>query len=103
MIVSTDTQEKMELFNKVRTSFVQAINRESQDNQNAIFLDREIWEKATPALKTLYSFRQDNDLKLLLNEVPNRDNIRRIDLQKIAESPSEGLVRFMTELYNEFH
>ena len=101
MIVSTDTQEKMELFNKVRTSFVQAINRESQDNQNALFLDREIWEKATPALKTLYSFRQDNDLKLLLNEVPNRGNIRRIALQKIAESPSEGLVRFMTELYNE--
>ena len=101
MIVSTDTQEKMELFNKVRTSFVQAINRESQDNQNALFLDREIWEKATPVLKTLYSFRQDNDLKLLLNEVPNRGNIRRIDLQKIAESPSEGLVRFMTELYNE--
>ena len=101
LIVSTDTQEKMELFKKVRTSFVQAINRESQDNQNALFLDREIWEKATPALKTLYSFRQDNDLKLLLNEVPNRGNIRRIDLQKIAESPSEGLVRFMTELYNE--
>ena len=101
MIVSTDTQEKLELFKKVRTSFVQAINRESQDNQNALFLDREIWEKATPALKTLYSFRQDNDLKLLLNEVPNRGNIRRIDLQKIAESPSEGLVRFMTELYNE--
>ena len=91
----------LELFKKVRTSFVQAINRESQDNQNALFLDREIWEKATPALKTLYSFRQDNDLKLLLNEVPNRGNIRRIDLQKIAESPSEGLVRFMTELYNE--
>ena len=63
MIVSTDIQEKMELFKKVRLSFVQAINRESQDNQNALFLDREIWEKATPALKTLYSFRQDNDLK----------------------------------------
>ena len=103
MIVSTDIQEKMELFKKVRLSFVQAINRESQDNQNALFLDHEMWEKATPALKTLYSFRQDNDLKLLLNEVPNRGNIRRIDLQKIAESPSEGVVRFMTELYNELH
>ena len=101
MIVSIDIQEKMELFKKVRLSFVQAINRESQDNQNALFLDREIWEKATPALKTLYLFRQDNDLKLLLQNVPNRGNIRRIDLQKIAESPSEGLVRFMTELYNE--
>ena len=101
MIVSTDIEEKMELFKKVRISFVQTINRESQNNQNALFLDRETWEKATPALKTLYSFRQDNDLKLLLNEVPNRGNIRRIDLQKIAESPSEGLVRFMTELYNE--
>ena len=62
-----------------------------------------MWEKATPALKTLYSFRQDNDLKLLLNEVPNRGNIRRIDLQKIAESSSEGLVQFMTDLYNELH
>jgi hypothetical protein len=101
MIVSTDIEEKMDLFNKVRTSFVQAINRESRDNQNALFLDREIWEDATPALKTLYSFRQDNDLKLLLNEVPNRGNIQRIDLHKIAESPSDGLVRFMTELYNE--
>ena len=103
MIVSTDIQEKMELFKKVRLSFVQAINRESQDNQNALFLDREIWEKATPALKTLYSFRQDDDVKLLLQNIPNRGNIRRIDLQKIAESPSDGLVRFMTELYNELY
>jgi hypothetical protein len=103
MIVSTDIQEKMELFKKVRLSFVQAINRESQDNQNALFLDREIWEKATPVLKTLYSFRQDDDVKILLQNVPNRGNIRRIDLQKITESPSEGLVRFMTELYNELH
>ena len=101
MIISTDVQEKMELFKKVRLSFIQAINRESQDNQNALFLDRETWEKATPALKTLYSFRQDDDVKLLLQNVPNRGNIRRIDLQKIAESPSEGFVRFMTELYNE--
>ena len=103
MIISTDVQEKMELFKKVRLSFIQAINRESQDNQNALFLDRETWEKATPALKTLYSFRQDDDVKLLLQNVPNRGNVRRIDLQKIAESPSDGLVRFMTELYNELH
>ena len=101
MIVSTDIQEKMELFKKVRLSFVQAINRESQGDKNALFLDREICEEATPALKTLYSFRQDDDVKLLLQNVPNRGNIRRIDLQIIAESPSDELVRFMTELYNE--
>ena len=29
MIVSTDVQEKMELFKKVRLSFIQAINRET--------------------------------------------------------------------------
>ena len=72
MIVSTDIEEKMELFKKVRLSFVHAINRESQDNQNALSLDREIWEKATPALKTLYSFRQDDNVKLLLQNVSNR-------------------------------
>ena len=103
MIMSTDIEEKIDLFKKVRISFIRAINEEKQDNQNALFLDREIWEKATPALKTLYSFRQDDDVKLLLQNVPNRGNIHRIDLQKIAESPSEGLVRFMTELYNELH
>ena len=94
MIIGTDIQEKLELLKKIKLSFVQAINRESQDNQNELFLDRDIWEKATPALKTLYSFQQENDLKLLLNEVPNRGNIQRIDLQKISESPSEGLIRF---------
>ena len=103
MIIGTDIQGKLELLKKIKLSFVQAINRESQDNQNALFLDRDIWEKTTPALKTLYSFQQDDDVKLLLNEVPNCGNIQRIDLQKISESPSEELIRFMTELYNELH
>ena len=80
--------------------FTRGINTEERGIEKPSHVNMEIWNTATPALKTLYAFRQDDDFKRLLADAPNRGNIKRIDVQALAEHPSEGFVRFMTELYN---
>ena len=100
MIMNESAEEKIELFKNVRKIFNRGVNDEERGIEKPYRVNMEIWNAATPALKTLYAFRQDDDFKRLLADVPNRGNIKRIDLEKLATEPSEGFVRFMTELYN---
>ena len=100
MIMSTDIDEKVELFKNVKKVFTRGINTEERGIEKPYRVDMEIWSAATPALKTLYAFRQDDHIKILFGDVPNRGNIKRIDVQKLATEPSEGFMRFLTELYN---
>ena len=100
MIMSDDVDEKAELYKNVKKTFNRGINTEERQVEKPSRLTREVWEAATPALKVLYSFRQDDDFKMWMGDVPNRGNIKRIDVQKLAAEPSEGFVRFLTELYN---
>lgn len=100
MLMGEDVDEKVDLYKKVKTTFNRGINTEQRNIEKPGKLTREVWEAATPALKTLYSFRQDDDINMLLGEVPNRGNIQRIDLKKLAEEPSEGFIQFLRELYN---
>ena len=100
MIMSTDVDEKVALYKNVKKIFTCGINDEERGIEKPYRVNKEIWNAATPALKTLYAFRQDDDFKRLMGDVPNRGNIKRIDLEKLATEPSEGFMRFMTELYN---
>lgn len=100
MIMTTDIDEKMELYQNVKKVFNRGINTEERGNEKPFRITREVWENATPALKTLYSFRQDNAFKALLCDTPNRGNVKRIDVRQLAENPSKGFTQFMTELYN---
>ena len=100
MIMSTEVEEKVELFKNVRKIFNRGVNDEERGIERPSQMNMEIWNAATPALKTLYAFRQDDDFKLLISDAPNRGNIKRIDLEKLASEPSDGLMRFMIELYN---
>lgn len=100
MIMTTDIAEKVELFKNVKKVFNREINKEEWSIKKPRRLDYETWESATPARKTLYSFRQDDDFKILFRDLPNRGNSKRIDPQQLAENPSEGFTRFLTELYN---
>ena len=100
MIMGEDVDEKVALYKNVKKIFTRGINDEERGIEKPSHVNMEIWNAATPALKTLYAFRQDDDFKRLLADAPNRGNIKRIDVQALAEHPSEGFVRFMTELYN---
>ena len=100
MIMGEDVDEKVALYKNVKKIFTCGINDEERWIEKPLHVNMEIWNAATPALKTLYAFRQDDDFKRLLADAPNRGNIKRIDVQALAEHPSEGFVRFMTELYN---
>ena len=100
MIMGEDIEEKVALYKNVKKIFTSGINKEERGIEKPNHVNMEVWSVATPALKTLYAFRQDDHIKILFGDVPNRGNIKRIDVQKLAEEPSEGFVRFMTELYN---
>ena len=100
MLMSEDVEEKVELYKKVKKTFTSGINTEERGIEKPSHVDRQMWESATPALKTLYSFRQDECFKMWMRDVPNRGNIKRIDVQKLATEPSEGFVQFLRDLYN---
>ena len=100
MIMGENAEDKVELFKNVKKIFTRGINNEERGIEKPSHVSMEIWRQATPALKTLYAFRQDDSFKLLFGDPPNRGNIKRIDLEKLATEPSEGFMRFLTELYN---
>ena len=100
MIMGEDIEEKVALYKNVKKVFTSGINTEERGIEKPNHVNMEVWSAATPALKTLYAFRQDDDFKMLMGDVPNRGNIKRIDVQKLAEEPSEGFMRFLRELYN---
>ena len=100
MIMTTDIEERIELFQNVKKVFNRGINTEERGIEKPLRLTYEAWANATPALQTLYSFRQDDIFKAFLCDLPNRGNVKRIDLRQLAENPSEGFMKFLNELYN---
>ena len=104
-LIRAEADEKLALYKDVLKSFRSDINTERGELRSAgrsepWHLDYESWLGATPALKTLYAFRQEDFFKQVMGDTPNLGSIKRIDIQRIAESPTDGIERFLTDLYN---
>ena len=50
-----------------------------------------------PALRLLYSFKEDRHAPSFLLSPPNLGNIRRIDIEKIAREPSAAYTQFLLD------
>ena len=100
--IRQDPDRAAELYPTIRRLFSSKVTRERGDLRTAgmsepITKPDEIPAAYGPALRVLYSFKEDRHGLSFLLSPPNLGNIRRIDLEKIAREPSAAYTQFLLD------